>query len=740
MEKRVFGERRLVSSASICLFFALFIVSCTARKVKHPFLIVKESDYPALRARAIRSPWKEMKAEAIAYIKTHSFDPKAELRARCNQMSEITAAGALAYILDPDNKTLYKNKIADALKHWGKIHDELMAVSRSNSGHGYWVGPGTAVFNSVLALDIIYNDLTPAQRTDIEAKLDKMSDLFWKWGGWWRLNAYGVRGVWALYRDDPRIDLAIKDYRTHLYKLIGPDGVFNEGPGYAGARLGFERYAKVHFMDVLEFTGRSKFYSDPRVINFYEWLYGYSVSPFNRYCCFGDTGPNRNYHKSEPATFRAYRFSKRAAAYAAWSNDGEKPKGRLLHYVLMGQPLSKPEIPLGRIFPDGGAFFRESNPSDKSLAGALWNCKFSRYHSHKDVNAVHLAAYGEHVLLNSGYAGAGRGALGFSWKYVNHTAVSNNIVLIDGADHATKIGGGIVAGFTAPLFDYACGYSADAIGNGKHLRNFCFVHPQDDRCGYWVLFDEVKADKTSSKVNVVLHPNSPECSTTSEKQEYRWKIGPFAYSGHNVFVSVFLGTPPTSVSVKPGLLARMGGEKNCFVGKYLYSTYDTDNKGGLNIVTVIFPHDAKHPKAKMIRVAGEDYTGAKVDLGNSVTDVAIESAGKTAVKCDKVSFRGLAALYRLKDKANAFYFVRKGKSFNDGAKPRRGFESNADISVYIKDKQGRIISPGAEVTFYYPGIKGVLLDGKAAPIIGSGNGWVKVAVGKGAYDLKFSLK
>ncbi|MCK4623800.1 MAG: hypothetical protein KAV00_00680, partial [Phycisphaerae bacterium] len=235
--------------------------------------------------------------------------------------------------------------------------------------------------------------------------------------------------------------------------------------------------------------------------------------------------------------------------------------------------------------------------------------------------------------------------------------------------------------------------------------------------------------------NVALHPNSDKCSTASDKQEYKWKIGPFTYSGHDVFVSVFLGTPPTSVSIKPGLLANMGGEKNCFVGKYLYSTYETDSKGKRNIVTVIFPYDATHPKARMTRISDKDYTGAKVLLGGRVIDVAIESSGEKAVECDGVSFRGLAALYRLKGKANAFYFVRKGKSFNDGAKPRRGFESNKDVSVYVKGKQGRIISPGAEITFYCPGITGVLLNGKAAPILGSGRGWIKVAMGKGTFNL-----
>ena len=137
----------------------------------------------------------------------------------------------------------------------------------------------------------------------------------------------------------------------------------------------------------------------------------------------------------------------------------------------------------------------------------------------------------------------------------------------------------------------------------------------------------------------------------------------------------------------------------------------------------------------MARISGDDYTGASVDLGDSIVDIALESSGADVVAHNGVSFRGLASLYRLNDGSTVFYFVRKGRSFNDGAKPRRGFESNADVSVYVKGKQGRIISPGAEVTFYYPGIKGVFLDGKAAPAIGSGDGWIKVAVGKGTYNL-----
>ncbi|MDY7010798.1 MAG: heparinase II/III family protein [Planctomycetota bacterium] len=482
-------------------------------------------------------------------------------------------------------------------------------------------------------------------------------------------------------------------------------------------------------------------YSDPKIDGFYEWLYGAAFSPFYRMISFGDTGPNRAYDPFDPGV---HKFSIQAFANLAWCANGRMPSGSLFHYALMDKPLPKPKKPLSRIWPDGCAAFWEDNPSDRSLMGVLWNCKNTRHggdgHSHKEVNAIHLCAYGEHILRNSGYVGWGNGPLGFSWDYVHNNAVSANTVLIDDKDHSEKKGGGIVAGFTTPQFDYACGDSKDALPNGKHQRNFCFVHPQDGRVGYWVLFDEVKSDKPSSKVNVVLHPNSDDCTPLADKLEYKWKIGPEkqTYSGHDVFVNIFLATSPASVTVKPGLLANMGGEKNCFVGKYLNSTYETDDEGGRNIVTVLFPHDATHPKAKMTRITGSGFSGAKIDLGNSVTDLAIESDVKKAVKYDGVSFVGIAALCRLKDDSNAFYFVRKGRSFDNGAKSRRGFESDVDVSVYVKDKQGRIISPGAEVTFFYPDVTGVLLDGKAVPILASDDGWIRVKVTQGTHCLKFT--
>ncbi|MCK4626849.1 MAG: fibronectin type III domain-containing protein, partial [Phycisphaerae bacterium] len=482
----------------------------TTRKVKHPFLIVKKADYVALRARAAKSPWKQMKADAISYMKSHNYTSTKDVFVgkKYSSMAGIARAGALAYILDPDNKTYYRKKITDALSHW----DKLFAEARDWTGHNgqYYLNADwqAAFFNSVLALDVIYDDLPESKRADIEAKLDKVADWYHRKS----LSSYHSAnyGLWALYRNDRRrIDSAKTKWRSNYTGWFSSDGVFFDGPGYAICSAN-SRHGKMHFHHILEFTGEDKtWYSDPRIDGFYEWLYGAGFSPFRRMIGFGDTGPNRAYDPFDPGV---HKFSMQAFRNLAWCANGRTPSGGLFHYALMDKPLPKPKKPLSRIWPDGCAAFWENNPSDRSLMGVLWNCKNTRHggdgHSHKEVNALHLCAYGEHVLRNSGYVGWGNGALGFSWNYVHHTAVSANTVLIDGKDHVAKKGSGIIAGFTAPRFDYADGYSKNALPNGKHRRNFCFVHPQDGRGGYWVLFDEVDADKPSSKVNVALHPNS----------------------------------------------------------------------------------------------------------------------------------------------------------------------------------------------------------------------------------------
>jgi hypothetical protein len=700
----------------------------------HPFLIVTESNYPALRALAEQSPWSRMKADAISDVRTLVYKPEDSYGTKAGRLGDIVSAGALAYILDPPSRATYVSKIYSTMvNHWPELRAGL-----DRSEHTYTLPPGSAFFRCVLALDIIYNDLTPAQRADVEAELQRVADWYNSTNTAWRLNLYGVRGIWALYkRDRSGIDKAKSDYRNELFSQLTTDGVFNSSMSYAGARLGGTRFAKSYFMDVLEFTGEdNNYYSDSTIQAFMEWLYGYSTTPFRLYYTFGDTSPRSNSHKTGPGQYRVHRFSAEAEKYAASNNDGWAAPGRLLYYLFMTKPFPQPQRATSRIFPDGGAWFIEAGDSDSALAGALWNCRSVTGHAHKDVGAIHLAAYGEHVLRNSGYAGWGEGAFDFSWDYIHSYAESSNTVLIDGADHIAKVGAGISEGFTAPGFDYAGGDSGNALSGGRHRRNFVFIHPQDSVNGYWILFDEVNADRRGNPVNVVLHPNSDDCTVVSADREYRWRIGPYTHSGHNVYLSIFLGTAPASTSVKDGLLASGGGKS--FVGRYLYSTYDTDKNGNRNIVTILFPHDDTHIKAAMTRISASGYTGASIAHNRAVEGIALESTGASVVRYNGLSFMGLAAWYRLERGLLTSYFVRKAQSLDDGFTPRVGFEALDDVSIYLDGMAGRIVSPDTLVTFYYPGIVGVSLDGTPLSNIGSGTDWVQVNIPSGTHEIEFN--
>ena len=707
-----------------------------------PSIIVRESEYEALRARASQSPWSNMKTAAISDAGTLTYDPGITPygKGKCMRLRDIVSSNALAYILDPDNKTGYKNKIRDQLNTG---LDDLISTFP-----GSWdsVPLGCMLMNATLAMDIIYSDLTPGERSIIEGKMEYLVGVIREW---WLPAPQAVRATWALYKGDTAgFESNRIEYTEFLHGFFTDDGVFTDGNGYAVARLGFhERQQKSLFMDILEKQGYDDFYSADKVRKGHEYLYGYSVTPFGRSVTFGDTSPNDmlwHYTSAEyPSNastqlYRAYQFGDKAGRYAAWRLENNIPWGRLLAYILTEQsPSSSPELAPSRIFPDGGAFFVESAQSTQALFGGLWNPTFHEdNHAHKEINAIAMAAYGEHVLRNAGYKGWRAASHGFSWEYINQSAHSGNTVMINGEDHVSKDGAGITEGFTGLGVDYASGDSGSALPNGHHQRNLVFVQPADGVNGYWILFDEVDADNPSDNASLNLHPHSNGITEVSSRKEYQSLIGPYTYSGHDVYITIFLGTEPESMLFKDGLLASWSGES--FVGKYLYSTYDTDAGGKCNIVTILFPHDATHAKASMTRVSSANYTGASITQG-SIKDIALESSGAGVVTYGNVSFKGLACWYRLNSGSSTSYFVRKGTAFDDGSSPRVGFESNGAVSIHLEGGKGRIVSPGTLVTFYYPQITGVKENGQSLTIVDSGTDWVQVNISSGTHEIETVL-
>ena len=593
------------------------------------------------------------------------------------------------------------------------------------------VVPGWTFFNAVLAADIIHDDMTPSRRAAVDAALLPVAEFFVNAPLQWPLNVYGARLIWGLYKNDETLAAsAVGDYVRQLYREISPDGVFRAGPSYSVFRMAGANLAKTYSIDVLAFTGRKNLYEDPRLVSLYEWTYGYGVTPFGTFYSFGDTGDDA-LDAWSPRARSAHRFSRTAATNAAWAmrNVGRPEtdtRNALLAYVLMDRPMPAPATPPGRIFPDGGAWFLEKRGGTEALAGALNNLK-TQYqgHMHKDANAVHLVAYGEDVVRNSGYSGWGQGGgLGFGWEYVNATAKSSNTVTVDGLDFESKPGGGITEGLTGASFDYASGRSGPGLSNGVHERNFCFAHPTEGANGYFVLFDEVFSSGGES-ADMYLHPNSDDAETEASLEMYRWPVGSFKRkdldvrrTDNDVNVTVFLATPPDTAEIKKGLLASWD---RSFVGEYLHATYPVENENA-RFATVIFPHDKNHARPEMTRIGvSGKYTGARIEHGgeNDATDFVVQPpadrADRTMSDMDGrgVSASGAAVWFRMKGKSVDSFFFRKRKLFEGGG---MRFETGDAASLLVEGTGGRIISEGTTLAVERETPTGfdVFLDGSRA--------------------------
>lgn len=529
----------------------------------NPFLIVSSTDFPVLESRASRSPWLEMKNAAVLDATTLQYGG-VDIFEKSDSINKIVSAGALAYIVDSPNKVTYKNKIRDTLMNWSGLVGSL-----SCADWGSAVPPGRAFFQSVIALDIIHNDLTPTELSNIESQLGQVGNWYYGQSGCsWKENLYAVQGIWAAYTGDlSRFNTAKVNYRNTLLSEFSSDGVFYPGAEYAFARLGGGRESKSFFMDILEYLHEGTYYTDPEFIQFYNWLYSSAVTPLRTRISFGDSGANDVGPSAISAANRADRFSLQAGQNAAWVSQNMPPRGRLLDYLFLSTTPATPVKPQSNIRSGGQATFWENNSATTSMFGALHSPDGTNSHAHKDVNAVHLMAYGENILQNSGYNGWNNSCAGNTWSYIHDTAVSSNTVLIDGKDHTSTIGGGVTAGFTNGTVEFGRASSGGALPNGAHYRNLVSVYPQDGLNGYWILFDEIVANRSNSKGSIAIHPSSANYVVNTANQEYTWTINAHGL-GNGVQGTVFLATTPQAVEIRTGALCSWD---ESFAGTYLYT-------------------------------------------------------------------------------------------------------------------------------------------------------------------------
>lgn len=673
----------------------------------NPFLICRASDYPELRDRASRAPWSDMVGEARTVLNTYEL-PKNDLTRRGFAVRDLTGAAALLYVIDESAR-------AQALSVLASVFDILPAHLLESDDVFYnhpnkWsatVPMSSGHFNAVLALDVIHDALSPDDLARYESALGDIAEWFWKENRGHTNSTFGPRVIWALYKGDDRLQEAMDLYRDGVAQQMTGDGVGTNGGEYSLFRMNGQRTAKYGFMHVAEYTGVDPcYYNNPSIGTFYEWLFAAACSPFHEAVTFGDSGHDIHYSRGYPqaGAWLAHRFSPRAAEYAAWrgAGAGVRPPSDLLTYCATQEPLPKGRTPESRTWTDGGALFYEDDPSEEALCGQFWNVSRPD-HNHFDANAIYLAGYGEHLLLNSGYNGWGRGFEDYTWKDIHDSAVASNVVLVDGMNHLEKGADGVVESLLGDGFDYVCGRADRAFeGDTRHDRSFAFVHPRDGAPGWFFLVDEVESPGES--INLALHPASADVSTDVENAAYTWTMR--RRKPTDTFLTIHLATPPGTVEMKDGPLT---GHSASFIGKYLYATYPADSERR-SLLTLLIPHDADHPQPDVTRLSEGDVSASRLVHPNGVVDTVCSTASDELQQTDGISWSARAVAFRQVNGALVSYFARSGRRFeSEGI----GFESDAPVSVHMVGAAGTLMTQEpCEVTFRHPGLQSLQVDGK----------------------------
>jgi hypothetical protein len=643
----------------------------------HPFLIVKKEQFPALRRKSDQEPWKSIKEDALkrtqAGSKTSAYD-----------LQYYIGAAALAYILDEENSLSHAHRVRDAILHQ---YSELELFD--GGGWGGVVPPMGSFFVAILSLDIVYDALTIDEVLACEAIIEDQIFKIDREGAWADVRL-GTHGTWDIYKG-VRTTPDDEYYEGIMYQIT-EDGVSPVTNHYAWERVGGgnSRISKSGYMDVLEFTGiDQRYYSNERLQKFHRWLFGSSVNCAKEMAIFGDMLPTQGI-SNDMLHRRVVNFDMEAAGYAAWFHQGTPAIGNILTYILPKSALPAPVVPSGKLYENGGAFFRENKDDPNGLHGVLYNIQSQdEWHTHNEANGLALSGLGNRLLVNGGRLGE-----------PTRAAYLNNTLTINGENHDSRLGGGIVEGFTFDGFDYASGYSGPALVEASHYRNLILIHAADNLPAYFVVFDEVEANP-GYEVRNYLHPaNESTVASIAPGFEYEAEIDHYpTVPGSKL--SIIYGSAPAEVNIQKVPSAVPDRYPDYPDHSRLEAVYQTNDNGHFNILTALFPHNSVVQKPAMQRIEEGEMRGLALRHADGAEDIILESRDDQLHVYEDLSFAGKSMISRTIDQSNSFYFIRKGTQFQQGG---TGFQSDIPVSIFVAGNHGVIISTGAQLTLRGAGL------------------------------------
>lgn len=419
----------------------------------HPRVYVTDKEITELRQRA-RTSHRELWQEAISHVRALAGDPPpppAIARRQQNDVGIAIAEAAFIYKIEGDKKYLNAaRKYMDAAVSydiWGY----------PNNKPNVDLAAGHLLYGLGWGYDLLYNDLTNAERARYREKLIKqarlMADYFKPKSG--KTFAYSqnhtfipIAGLgvtaYALYDESPEAPEWAKLSRGIFDRVLATysqDGYYYEGFEY----WIFSTPWLVHYLDAHAHATGEDLYDRPGFRLMHEYV-AHSMLPTGNYVFdFGDifegpltragqgeeyprTHPQGRFHTNYNLLYRmAQRFqSGEAQGVAAWLRNFNQVNAEDF-WSLIWYDANLKAVPVERqtawhYFPDHDVFYWRNNWSKDATAFAFkcgppeghhteamlrefpdW--RLSSGHAHPDANSFIIFGRGQYLTGDSGYAG-----------------------------------------------------------------------------------------------------------------------------------------------------------------------------------------------------------------------------------------------------------------------------------------------------------------------------------------------
>jgi len=419
----------------------------------HPRVYVTDKEIAELRQRA-RTSHRELWQDAIRRVRALAGDPPpppAIARRQQNDVGIAIAEAAFIYKIEGDRKYL------DAARKYMDAAVTYDIWGYPNNKPNVDLAAGHLLYGLGWGYDLLYNDLTNAERTRYREKLIKqarlMADYFKPKSG--KTFAYSqnhtfipIAGLgvaaYALYDETPEapawasLSRAIYDRVLATYSQ---DGYYYEGFEY----WIFSTPWLVHYLDAHAHATGEDLYDRPGFRLMHEYV-GHSMLPTGSYVFdFGDifegpltrAGKGEEYPRTHPqGHFNTnynllYRMAQRfqsgeAQGVAAWLKGFGQINAEdfwsLVWYDANLKPVPVERQQAWHYFPDHDVFYWRSDWSREATAFAFksgppeghhtesllqlfpdW--RLSSGHAHPDANSFIIFARGQYLTGDSGYAG-----------------------------------------------------------------------------------------------------------------------------------------------------------------------------------------------------------------------------------------------------------------------------------------------------------------------------------------------